>query len=199
MAIFFCLGGLMTDKVMLLPHAYPWGFSMNGNSHNESRPSIVLNRTTIRELANYDKDQIIEHLYQCVRQSESQRLEFLKERRRDEISRFVPMRRGVSGLVYFMRSSATRLIKIGCTTNIDSRRKSLQSQHKCKLEIIFTYESDDIYVYEHWFHDFFSARNVHGEWFNLSDKDLSAVNWRVNRDAFKRGQEERRRANAIPF
>lgn len=186
----------MDSKILLLPHSYPWGFFMNGNAHNETRPSIVLNRESIRVLANYDKDQIIEHLFACVHASEVKRSEYKRHQEKD---RFVPAHRNVSGLVYFMRSKATGLVKIGCTSNLKKRKQRLDYEQKETLELIQTYESDDMYVYEHWFHECFRSRHVQGEWFRISNKNIGTVNRRVIFDTYKRAQEARRLADAIPF
>jgi hypothetical protein len=77
--------------------------------------------------------------------------------------------------VYFIRCN--EFTKIGITNDIDYRLRSLQTGNPYPLELLCKFEYANALPIEGILHKRFSGRRVQGEWFKLSDTDLS--------DAFK--------------
>ena len=76
--------------------------------------------------------------------------------------------------VYFVRSG-DGLIKIGCTADLPTRFKALQSAIPTDLEIVAFYRCDNVYEREREFHELFKDKKVKGEWFELSDEDVEML------------------------
>ena len=66
-------------------------------------------------------------------------------------------------------------IKIGATTNIKTRLKSLRAASPSKLELLNTLKSKDIYKLELELHKKFQKKRLNGEWFNLNENDISWI------------------------
>lgn len=74
-----------------------------------------------------------------------------------------------SGDVYLIRAKGTNRYKIGCTTNLKSRLKSLRIKNPYELELIHSIPSNDIEIFEKSLHDQFAKYRVHSEWFELPE------------------------------
>ena len=80
------------------------------------------------------------------------------------------------GLVYFIKNMETNRVKIGRTTDIESRLTSLQVCNDCELKVVKTipctsdYPSEKL---ESYIHDIFQAQHIRGEWFKLTDEQLN--------------------------
>src|SRR3990167_3956071 len=71
--------------------------------------------------------------------------------------------------VYFLRSKATGLTKIGCSGDVFLRIENLRRANADLLEIVAIIKSEKIFAIEQLFHLTFAAYRRHGEWFALSD------------------------------
>lgn len=76
------------------------------------------------------------------------------------------------GFIYFVRPSRASgaLTKIGFASDLKKRLQSLQIGSPEPLEIIAAAPADK--SEEHMLHEFFAAKRVRGEWFDLTDDDL---------------------------
>lgn len=71
-------------------------------------------------------------------------------------------------LIYILKNSKTKLIKIGVTHNLKSRLSALESSVGIKLEVLFTSEKlDNAYEIEQKLHKEFSNERKLGEWFSI--------------------------------
>jgi hypothetical protein len=70
------------------------------------------------------------------------------------------------------------LTKIGCTKNIINRFSVLKTSSPCDLKIIGFVNSTSQYDLEREIHNYFSDRRVKGEWFDLSEAELMALDER---------------------
>jgi len=74
--------------------------------------------------------------------------------------------------VYFMRAGSDGLVKIGCATDVEKRRAELQTGCPATLEVIATIPGGrdrEKALHAHWKH-----RRVRGEWFKITEADISA-------------------------
>lgn len=79
------------------------------------------------------------------------------------------------GVVYFIKNNEG-LTKIGRTINLKKRLLGLKHEHRGKgLKVIHYIESQDVYVLEKTLHKVFADKRIQGEWFDLSDQDLSNI------------------------
>lgn len=76
------------------------------------------------------------------------------------------------GYVYFVKSTETNFVKIGRTTNLKSRIKSMQTVSPFELELFASYETTDSEAEEILAHDFFEDHHKRGEWFEISDCEI---------------------------
>ena len=68
--------------------------------------------------------------------------------------------------------------KIGFTTDIEKRIKSLQTASPTGIRIIYLVESDYAFKMEQSLHKRYSSKNSNLEWFKLSDTDIEEIiNW----------------------
>lgn len=75
-------------------------------------------------------------------------------------------------MVYLIKAAG--LYKIGYSSNLPQRLKALQSATADKLEIVASWPGS--LITEHRAHQKFASKRVHGEWFELNDQDLEALN-----------------------
>lgn len=76
------------------------------------------------------------------------------------------------GYVYFIRADG-KYIKIGCTSNLKERLKSLKIASPNELELCFYIESDHYNLIEKETHDYFSKHKKRGEWFDIHLPQIS--------------------------
>lgn len=84
-------------------------------------------------------------------------------------------RKKIKGHIYFLKCLSTNLYKIGYSSDIDTRIKSLQNSSSTKLKVIKIIESDDCLLEEREYHKFFSEKRKSGEWFDLDSLDLKHI------------------------
>lgn len=79
------------------------------------------------------------------------------------------------GFVYFIKSS-TGLYKIGLAVDIERRFRELSIEYSSEdLELVRTIETENMMHTEQRFHNIFSKKRQHGEWFALESKDFALV------------------------
>lgn len=80
--------------------------------------------------------------------------------------------------MYVIRMGKTDLYKIGWALGSTNRRlKQLQTGNPEKLEILMDFRVSDAESLEKYLHYFLLNKNVRGEWFQLSEEDLSWLSW----------------------
>lgn len=75
------------------------------------------------------------------------------------------------GIIYILIASENRC-KIGCTVNLKNRLKSYSTHSPYKAELLKAFEVSDMTSAEAWLHEKFRDKRLHGEWFNLENKDI---------------------------
>lgn len=77
------------------------------------------------------------------------------------------------GIVYFIQCTASRNIKIGWTTNVQSRMKHMQSNSGSQLELLGYFPATD--TDESSLHNEFKSFHVNGEWFCETPEILTKI------------------------
>lgn len=79
-------------------------------------------------------------------------------------------------IVYLGRDETKKYIKIGVTGDIKRREKEIRHMNPT-FKIFYVWQPDKIPAYEveRYFHEYFAAKRVCGEWFNLSIDDLLII------------------------
>lgn len=77
--------------------------------------------------------------------------------------------------IYFVQETATGYVKIGCSTNVRRRMRSIQTHTTSVIELLSVLPVTDMQVGEAWFHRYFRARIVLGEWFRVSEDEIRAA------------------------
>lgn len=74
--------------------------------------------------------------------------------------------------LYLAKDSDGR-VKIGHSCNPYNRVKSISNKINKKVELIF--KKKGAAIYEKMLHNYFSEKNIEGEWFNLTNKDIDSI------------------------
>ena len=77
------------------------------------------------------------------------------------------------GHVYLIHGVDTPWYKIGLSVNAKIRLKQLGTQGPFGLKLIRILPVDDMFGVEAHFHQMFSDKRTHGEWFSLSPEDVT--------------------------
>ena len=77
------------------------------------------------------------------------------------------------GFIYVIKCN--EFYKIGKANNVEKRLKSLQTANPYTLDVIIVKKAKNSYTMETFFHNLFSDKRIHGEWFKLEDSDLSFI------------------------
>lgn len=78
--------------------------------------------------------------------------------------------------VYLIRSEITTGVfqyKIGVSKNPDKRLLEIQTANPSDLKLVQKFMSDFPFILETALQNFFRLQNINGEWFELSDVDVS--------------------------
>ncbi len=81
------------------------------------------------------------------------------------------------GVVYFVRSPSTKLIKIGFAESFERRQSQYATHTPEKLQWLFVVKTNNFKRLEKQLHQQFYNKRKHREWFALNTKDLVWV-WR---------------------
>jgi hypothetical protein len=106
---------------------------------------------------------------------------------KDLLNRFDPIWRGNvrnAGYVYCL-SDQQGHYKLGRTTQLQQRIKSLGTQPPFKIQLLFTHYVFDAPHYEKSLHLHFAHKRMNGEWFALGDDDLELIKTGKWVDAYK--------------
>ncbi len=82
------------------------------------------------------------------------------------------------GVVYFLLASGgvkDGLTKIGFSSNVLTRIKTLMSEHKCTFDLVHYLPTNDAPNLEKLIHIIYEDKRIRGEWFNLKDEDLNIL------------------------
>jgi DNA-binding Xre family transcriptional regulator len=85
------------------------------------------------------------------------------------------------GIVYFVKAlsgSIENLVKIGFSSNLRERLKSIKREHKTDLEVVDYIATNDAPTLEGVLHNIFREKRVTGEWFNLTNEDIDLIKGR---------------------
>lgn len=74
--------------------------------------------------------------------------------------------------IYMMKNLRNNYIKIGKSINPVFREKTLQSEEP-EIEMIWNHKCS--YIYEKKLHNHFKSKNIRGEWYSLTDRDVRYV------------------------
>ena len=75
------------------------------------------------------------------------------------------------GCVYFIGCNETG-VKIGFSTNVKGRLKSLNISSPYTLSLIDTIECSNYEQVEKWAHEYFAPRRMNSEWFDITEKEI---------------------------
>lgn len=92
----------------------------------------------------------------------------------DKFSSFLRRKNNPSTFIYFIHSD-NGLTKIGIAKDVKLRLTTLNIGSPVELSLLFYFESQNAKRAEANLHKRFSQKRVKGEWFNLSDKDISWI------------------------
>lgn len=136
-------------------------------------PVEQLDGMTDEEIGRYVRDAVpialecnaAEIAYEAEREQREQR-ERLAARPKDKLD--------PSGYVYILKAE-TGHYKIGRTGNLDQRMRAFGVQLPFKFDVIYTFETADMFAEEDRLHRKFAAKRVNGEWFALSNADVAWI------------------------
>lgn len=94
----------------------------------------------------------------------------LRSRQRDDRKK----EKQIPGYVYLLWAE-NGFHKIGMTRNIESRAIQLFDNIPLKTEIIHYFQSHSCYKAEKKLQNYYSDKNVKGEWFNLTEEDVNDI------------------------
>lgn len=77
--------------------------------------------------------------------------------------------------LYVIRCARTRYFKIGVAKNYIKRIEDLQRANPLRLDIAYTFLLPGESNIERILHKKFSEQNIRGEWFDLTDEDISEL------------------------
>lgn len=75
------------------------------------------------------------------------------------------------GYVYFIKAD-TLGVKIGCTSNLESRVKALKVASPHELTLITSVKSSNYIELERQFHEWFKHKHIKGEWYDITDAEI---------------------------
>jgi len=83
----------------------------------------------------------------------------------------------IKGNVYIMVNKDTQNIKIGKSSNVDERLKSLNGAYKMlgekpRIELLYSVKCEDDEKLERHLHKYFKKYNTQNEWFNINPKNV---------------------------
>lgn len=95
----------------------------------------------------------------------------------------------ISG-VYFILNEDTKLIKVGCSKDINKRYRDLQSQNEHlgytnKLVLLDKILVDNYYDLEQYIHNKFSEKRVINEWFDITEKDINEIKSELDDNSYR--------------
>lgn len=126
--------------------------------------NFIENEYTDDDIANWN-DQIRKSQNRLLYKPPSDRKE------RDSLSKSNIER----GYVYFIKEEFSETIKIGKTKDISDRSRIFSVKLPFRWDFIKVIESEDYSLTEVLFHRKFADKRIHGEWFDLDEKDIASI------------------------
>lgn len=83
-------------------------------------------------------------------------------------------RKNMTGSVYFITYD-NKYYKIGKAKQLKDRLKVFSVEMPGNIEVFHVINSEDMWLTEKLFHDYYADKRVNGEWFNLSVEDLNYI------------------------
>jgi hypothetical protein len=77
--------------------------------------------------------------------------------------------------VYFLWSTTTKLMKIGCSKNVADRIKEIRMISPDQLLLVGVIQSEGYLAIEKSLHRIFADKRVNGEWFRLDEMLLPSI------------------------
>ena len=87
------------------------------------------------------------------------------------------------GYVYVIKEDFSGTCKIGMTSNLVSRQKTFGVTLPFDWDFVVTYRSNSYVELEKMLHDFYSSQRVNGEWFSLSEEDVTFLRGNILEDS----------------
>ena len=84
-----------------------------------------------------------------------------------------------SEFVYFAQDKYSKFVKIGRTLNIENRMRDLSRSNSGKLDLLGYIPCENSKQLESAMHKFYKTKRVKGEWFRLSEEDISGLTKRA--------------------
>lgn len=85
-----------------------------------------------------------------------------------------PNNRQTAGYVYLIKSS-TGHYKIGRTGNLNNRLRTFSVKLPFEVEFVHVISAGDMMATERQLHQYFASKRVNGEWFSLTDDDVTII------------------------
>lgn len=83
--------------------------------------------------------------------------------------------KGFDGFVYLIGNRKQKIYKIGLSRQPKERFKAFNTKLPFTVEILHQIEATDMKKAEKLLHDWMKDKNTHGEWFNLSQKEIDFI------------------------
>lgn len=95
--------------------------------------------------------------------------------RRQKVSLNKAQDAGFVYVIYFRDSAGMPYYKIGLSSSFDSRMKAHQCSSPFELMVACTYYVGNMANEEQYLHSLFKEKRIRGEWFRLTDGDLTVI------------------------
>jgi len=115
-----------------------------------------------------------EHFDYVIYSSIEKRITGASDEFENMVRGFIKRKNKKSEFVYLI-SSKNGLTKIGIAKDVQSRLSSLNTASPIELSLLFYFNPKNARKAEEELHKRFSIKRVKGEWFNLSDGDISWI------------------------
>ncbi len=84
--------------------------------------------------------------------------------------------------IYLLKAESLQRYKIGVSRWPNERHQQIQTMSPLLLTMVFRkkMEAEKATVVEHYFHEIFAEKRLHGEWFDLDLRDLETIATTLN-------------------
>jgi len=91
---------------------------------------------------------------------------------------WLPEKKSAAGYVYLVHMEGTSFYKIGKSTNVESRIKKIATFLPLEIEVVYSFAVDDMAQVEKELHSLYAAKQVRGEWYDLTDAEVLEIGGR---------------------
>lgn len=162
---------IITEIQQKLAHDIPYQLGM---LKPEGKEAVIWSGVFL--LSHTEIEAVIEALRTFYRNHTPEDINKINLENREKIPYPIEKRPTTPGQVYLLEHGG--LYKIGFTSRpIEARIAQIEYDVGAigEIEVVHTIYTDDVYSLEAYLHNFFGAQRVHGEWFNLSEKDVNYI------------------------